>query len=359
MCEHLGTSLATAVRRSRLVWLVLWLPLSPVLWLAAADIPALAAEPTLAVDNAPTLNGTHRLKGAIALESDTAGGATPAALSLRDALILGCVEGATEYLPVSSTGHLLIVQELLGLSSDNPHAAAADSLAICIQGGAILAVLLLYRGRLQQLLRGLIGRDADGRRLLLHLLVAFLPAAVCGLLLHDWIKSQLFGIYPVALALFAGGLLILLNPGQSAGGSTSAADGGTVDAGRELTELRWQDALLIGCMQCLALWPGFSRSLAAILGCRRAGLKLSAAVEFSFLLGLVTLTAATAYEGLKHGDELVTHYGLVSPLVALTAAFVSAAFSVHVLIRSLARWGLTPFGYYRILLAIVCLMWLA
>lgn len=274
-----------------------------------------------------------------------------AGLSFQNALILGIVEGATEYLPVSSTGHLLIVQDLLGLSGENPAAEAADSLAICIQGGAILAVVLLYFGRLQQLLRGVMGTDLDGRRLLVNLIIAFLPSAVCGFLFHDWIKEQLFGIYPVAGALFAGGVLILANPG----GASAEHSGGQ----KAMTDLRWTDSLLIGCMQCLALWPGFSRSLAAILGCRWAGLRLTAAVEFSFLLGLITLSAATAFEALKNGGDMVRHYGVAAPTVALLAAFVAAAISVRFLVGCLGRYGLTPFGYYRIVLAIVCLLWLA
>ncbi len=111
-------------------------------------------------------------------------------------------------------------------------------------------------------------------------------------------------------------------------------------------------------MQCLAFWPGFSRSLATILGAMLVGLTLSAAVEFSFLLGLVTLSAATVFEGIKHGPEMIAQYGVISPLVALVVAFVSAVISVRFMIRVLSSHGLAPFGYYRIVLAIICLMWL-
>ncbi len=271
-------------------------------------------------------------------------------LSYLSAVILGIVEGATEYLPVSSTGHLLIVQDIMGLSGDGSHSDAADSLAICIQGGAILAVLLLYFGRVRQMFRGILGNDEEGRRLLINLVVAFLPAAVLGLLLRDTIKEYLFGVIPVAAALIAGGLLILLSPHGSAREEVSA--------GSELKDLQWHQALFIGLMQCVAMWPGFSRSLATILGCRWVGLRLAASVEFSFLLGLVTLSAATAWESLKGGAQMVAEYGIASPLIALVAAFIAAAFSVKFMVHSLGRFGLMPFGYYRILLGIACLIWL-
>ncbi len=283
--------------------------------------------------------------------SDNVAAQSPgASLSLLNAVILGVVEGATEYLPVSSTGHLVIVQRALGLGSEAEEKEAADALAICIQSGAILAVLVLYFGRFQQILRGLFGRDSDGLRLLRNLLVAFLPAAVLGLLFHDWIKQHLFGVRPVAGALFVGGLLILM----TAKGISNRSH----DSGKELQQITLRDAALIGLMQCLAFWPGFSRSLATILGSMWAGLRLTAAVEFSFLLGLVTLSAATTFEGLKHGSEIVTHYGVISPLVALMVAFVSAVVSIRFMIRLLSSYGLAPFGYYRIALAIVCVMWL-
>jgi undecaprenyl-diphosphatase len=131
----------------------------------------------------------------------------------------------------------------------------------------------------------------------------------------------------------------------------------TDEAGeKELTDLKWQEALMIGFWQCLAFWPGFSRSLATILGCRMMKLKMSAAVEFSFLLGLITLTAATAKEGLSHGSKIVELYGVTSPLLALFVAFVSAIVSVKFMIKILSSYGLTPFGYYRLLLAGLCLM---
>lgn len=276
-------------------------------------------------------------------------GARPT-LSLFQALVLGVVEGATEYLPVSSTGHLLIAEHLMGMDADERQKEAADSLAICIQSGAILAVVMLYFGRIRQIVIGALGKSPDGLRLLINLVIAFFPAAVLALVIKDWVKQQLFGVMPVAAALFVGGIIILVY-----GFLTRKSN---PDEGKEISDMSWRDAILIGTLQCLAFWPGFSRSLATILGCRFAKLKMMAAVEFSFLLGLVTLTAATGYEGLKHGKEMIADYGVAMPLVSLVTAFVAAVVSVRFMVGSLGKYGLTPFGYYRILLAIVCVLWL-
>jgi undecaprenyl-diphosphatase len=155
---------------------------------------------------------------------------------------------------------------------------------------------------------------------------------------------------PVAAAQFVGGIIIIVY-----GFMTRKSN---PDEGKEISELSRSGALLIGTLQCLAFWPGFSRSLATILGCRFAKLKMMASVEFSFLLGLVTLTAATGYEGLKHGKEMLADYGLAMPLVSLVTAFVAAVVSVRFMVGALGKYGLTPFGYYRILLAIACVLWL-
>lgn len=271
-------------------------------------------------------------------------------MSLFQAIVLGFVEGATEYLPVSSTGHLLIVEHLMGMDADDRQKESANSLAICIQAGAILAVLVLYFRRIRQIVAGMLGRDPDGLRLLINLCVAFLPAAVIGLLAKDWIKEHLFGITPVAAALFVGGILILI---QARGKSSDDAN-----IGKSILHMSWKDAIFVGILQCVAFWPGFSRSLSTILGCRLAKLHMAAAVEFSFLLGLLTLSAATAYEGLKHGREMIADYGMAMPTVALVTAFAAAVVSVRFMVGSLSKFGLTPFGYYRIVLAIACLVWL-
>ncbi len=256
-------------------------------------------------------------------------------MNLLQALILGIVEGITEFLPVSSTGHLLLAQRLLGIAHDEN----ADAYAICIQAGAIVAVLGLYRLRIVQLLRGLVGQDAEGRALFVRLVVGFLPAAVLGLLLKKTIEATLFGLWPVVAAWAVGGVVILVLRGR----------GGT----RTLNDIDLRTALLIGCAQSLALWPGTSRSLVTILAGLALGLSMSTAVEFSFLLGLETLGAATAYDGLKHGAAMLHAYGPVPILAGFVAATISAAISVKWLIGWLQSHGMEVFAVWRLGLAVI------
>lgn len=254
-------------------------------------------------------------------------------MSLLDALLLGIVEGVTEYLPVSSTGHLLLTERALGIERSE----AADAYAICIQAGAIVAVLGLYRARVGQMARGVLGRDDAGRRLLLNLVVAFLPAAVLGFLFDDLIDELLFGLWPVVTAWAVGGVAILLLRGRTGARAIEAIDPRT--------------ALLIGLFQCLALWPGTSRSLATILGAVVLGVSLPAAVEFSFLLGLLTLGAATSYSALKHADEMVAAFGPGPIAVGFAASFVAATLSVKWLVGWLQSHGMEVFAAWRLGLA--------
>ncbi len=249
------------------------------------------------------------------------------------ALILGLVEGLTEYLPVSSTGHLLLAQRLLGIQESE----AANAYAIVIQAGAIAAVLLLYRARMGQMALGVMGREPSGKRLLLTLMVAFLPAAVMGLAFDEAIESYLFGPWPVVVAWALGGLLLLwLAP------RLRQRDGLPLEA------LAVRGALVIGLAQCAALWPGVSRSLATILGGVGVGLSLVAAVEFSFLLGLVTLGAATAYKALMSGEAMLQAYGWVELLVGFVFAWLSAVLAVRWMIGWLNRRGFGVFAWWRL-----------
>src|SRR5829696_8545008 len=166
------------------------------------------------------------------------------------AVVLGLVEGITEFLPVSSTGHLILAERLLGLPDDE----SSRAFAICIQAGAIVAVLGLYQGRVRRMLAGIAGRDPDHLRLALQLVLGFVPAAVIGKLFDEPIERVLFGLWPVVCAWFVGGVVILLVPRLRRGAG--------LEGGERLEALGFGRALVIGLAQCLALWPGTSRSLA-------------------------------------------------------------------------------------------------
>lgn len=272
-------------------------------------------------------------------------------MDLLQALILGLVEGLTEYLPVSSTGHLLLAQRLMGIASSD----AADAFAICIQAGAILAVLGLYRQRVGQMALGMLGRDPGGRHLALNILAAFIPAAVLGFILEKTIKKFLFGgnewgLWPVVAAWFVGGAAIL---------AVSFFKKRHADRkGLTLDALTVRMAVIVGVAQCLAMWPGVSRSLITIVGGLLVGLSLPAAVEFSFLLGALTLTAATAYDALKHGREMLDAFGPVPLAIGFLAAWVSAVLAVKWMVGYLNKHGMDIFGWYRVALAIVVAVWL-
>lgn len=276
-------------------------------------------------------------------------------MTLAQAAILGVVEGLTEYLPVSSTGHLLLAERVMSLGEDGSASVAdrertkeaIDAYTICIQAGAIIAVLGLYFHRVRQMLRGLLGKDADGRRLLINIVVGFLPAAVIGLIFNKLIKSYLFGIWPVVIAWFVGGLAILAVNRWNRGRDRSSVQG------LSIVDLTWKLALIIGFVQCIAMWPGVSRSLVTIVGGVLVGLSLSAAVEFSFLLGVVTLSAATGHDLLKHGQAMQQTFDGLSLAIGVVFAFIAAVLSVKWMVGYLNRHGLAIFGYYRVALALL------
>lgn len=276
------------------------------------------------------------------------------------AVVLGLVEGITEYLPISSTGHLIIAKAILGLT-DQKTARSVDDFLIIIQGGAILAVLGLYWPRVLQMFRGLLGKDPAGFKLARNLLVAFLPAAVFGKLLDDWIESKLFYLTPVLAAVLVGGLFMMWIDQWRAGRFGIVKYHTRYRAIEELSAL---DALLIGLMQCVAMWPGTSRSMMTISAGFLVGLRPKAAAEFSFLLGLPTLGAATLYKlykNFKHAHDsgepnLFQALGPAAAIVGILVAAIAAAIAVKWLVAFLNRHGLTPFGWYRIALFAVLLL---
>jgi undecaprenyl-diphosphatase len=258
-------------------------------------------------------------------------------MPIHHAILLGIVEGLTELLPVSSTGHLILVDAWLHHEGD-----AAKTLDVVIQLGAVLAIALYFRAHLVDHGRGLLARRAESVRLASSLVLAFLPAAVVGLLFHRWIKAHLFGPMPVAAALAVGGVLMLVverwqrtHPGE-----------------RGIEQVGWKRALWIGACQCLALWPGASRSMTTIVGGQLGRLDTRTAAEFSFLLALPTLGAATVYDLYKGGRVLLAMPGGGAALAVGTAvSFGVTWLVVAVFLRYVGRVGMAPFAWYRLALA--------
>jgi undecaprenyl-diphosphatase len=260
---------------------------------------------------------------------------------LLTALVLGIVEGLTEFLPVSSTGHLIVAGSLLGYTGEQ-----AKTFEIVIQAGAILAVCWEYRARLANVARHLFS-DRAAQRFVTNLFIAFLPAALMGLAFNRAIKANLFAPVPVACAFVVGAFVILwAERRQRAHPDTIRV--ASVDA------MRWTDALLIGCAQALALVPGTSRSGATIIGGMLFGLSRVAATEFSFFLAIPTLFAATAYSLWKDAT-LLSPSSLPAFGVGFVAAFVSAFACVRWLIRYVSHHDFVPFAWYRIAFGAVIL----
>jgi undecaprenyl-diphosphatase len=267
-------------------------------------------------------------------------------MPLHIAILLGIVEGLTEYLPVSSTGHLVLVGHWLGLNDDDPSGKAFE---IVVQLGAILAVLVHYRVLLGERIRGLLKSDPRALRLLSALAIAFTPAAIAGLLLRKIIKAHLQTPLPVAAALIAGGIVMIaverwLRRTPGAAEDAKDADDIGLDA---VTPGR---ALAIGIGQCFSLWPGTSRSMSTIVAGQLSGLSTATAAEFSFLLALPTLGAATVYEGYKSRAVLLEGVGAVSMLAGLIVSFFVAWAVIASFLKYLKAHGLEPFGWYRVVL---------
>ncbi|HMY16581.1 MAG TPA: undecaprenyl-diphosphate phosphatase [Polyangium sp.] len=260
-----------------------------------------------------------------------------------DAFLLGLIEGLTEFLPISSTGHLILLGTWLGHSDE-----ASKTLDIVIQFGAILAVVVYYRKRLWELVRGCLRREPENLRLFAAVAVAFVPSAVVGLLLHKTIKAHLFGPKPVGAALIVGGIVMLLVEAYRAK-QEKPREG-------DLKDVTLSRALAIGLAQCFSLWPGASRSMTTIVGGQMSGLGTATAADFSFLLAIPTLGAATAYDLLKNGRTLLeSPTGPTSLLIGTVVSFFVALAVIATFLRYLKRFGLAPFGVYRIVLGALVL----
>lgn len=250
---------------------------------------------------------------------------------LLQALIMGLVEGVTEFLPVSSTGHLIITADLINFWTKEKR----DVFEVAIQLGAILAVCYQYRERLLAVAQGLF-TQVSAQRFAVNLLVAFLPAAITGFLFINAIKFYLFNPVAVAVALIVGGVLILWAEKRQHVVRVEAVD-----------DMDWRDALKVGLAQCLALIPGTSRSGATIIGGLLFGLSRKAAAEFSFFLAIPTMFAATFYDVIKHRDDFVAA-DLPVFAVGFVVAFISALLVIRALIRFISHHDFTVFAWYRI-----------
>jgi undecaprenyl-diphosphatase len=258
-------------------------------------------------------------------------------LLLLKALLLGIVEGLTEFLPISSTGHLILVSDLLDFNDEK-----GKVFAIVIQLGAILAVCWEYRTKIGGVVKN-VGSHEDANRFVLNLFIAFLPAAILGLLFIKTIKQYLFHPVPVAMAFIVGGILILWAERRKH----------VVDVER-VEDMDWKHALKVGLMQCLALIPGTSRSGATIIGGLFFGLSRRAATEFSFFLAIPIMFAATFYDVYKHRDIL--HFDDAGVFLAgFVASFISALLAVRGLLRFISHHDFTIFAWYRIGFGIIVL----
>lgn len=253
-------------------------------------------------------------------------------LLLLQALIMGIVEGLTEFLPVSSTGHLIVAADLMNFWTPEKRVV----FEIAIQLGAILAVCWDYRVKLINVTAGLLAAEQGAIRFTVNVLVAFLPAAVIGFFAIGIIKTYLFNPLVVATMLVLGGVLILYAERRD-----HVIKAETVD------DLRWQDALKVGFAQCVAMIPGTSRSGATIIGGLFFGLSRKAAAEFSFFLAIPTMVGATAYSVYKHRDEFVVADFPVFA-VGFVSAFLVAAWVVKALVRYVSNHDFTIFAWYRI-----------
>ena len=257
---------------------------------------------------------------------------------LIHALILGIVEGLTEFLPVSSTGHLILAGQLLGFNDDK-----GKVFEIAIQFAAILAVVWEYRARLAHTLLS-VRTETTSMRLAVNLIVAFLPAAILGFLFLKQIKAYLFNPMVVASAFIIGGFLILWAERRQ-----------HVVHAESIDDMTWRDALKIGFAQALAMIPGTSRSGATIIGGLFFGLSRRAATEFSFFLAIPTMFAATLYDVYKH-RELFSVDDMALFVVGGTVSFISAFFAVRGLIRFISRHDFTVFAWYRIIFGVLVLV---
>lgn len=255
--------------------------------------------------------------------------------------VLGLVEGLTEFLPISSTGHLIITANLVNFTQR----ASAGMFMVTIQAGSIFAVCWYYRYRILQVLTGIVKRDPVQMRLAINVIVAFLPAALIGVMIASTIKRHLFNPVTVAIALIIGGLIILMVENYHRKNQIQPRIS-------SMEEMTWKDAFLVGCAQCLAMIPGTSRSGSTIIGSLLLGFSRKTAAEFSFFLSIPTIFGATVYELWQARDQAFVDF-MPGMIFGMVVSFFSALVVVHWLLRYVSNHSFKLFGWYRILFGIV------
>jgi undecaprenyl-diphosphatase len=257
------------------------------------------------------------------------------------AILLGIVEGVTEFLPVSSTGHLILADALMGYDPQK-----WDVFNIIIQSGAILAVVVLYWRTFWDVLMGLVRRDGPSIAFVRNIALAFLPSAVIGLAFHDRIEALLGNPRLVAITLIIGGIAILVIERMAK----------TVRV-RSVSTMPVMTALGVGLIQCVSMIPGVSRSGATIMGALSMGVERKTAAEFSFFLAVPTMAGATLLQGVKHKDEIMAS-GLSDIAIGWTVSFVVALAVIKLFVGMVSRFGFAPFAWYRIAAGVAALVWL-
>jgi undecaprenyl-diphosphatase len=275
-------------------------------------------------------------------------GMTEQTIYLWKAFFLGIVEGITEFLPISSTGHLILFGDWINFQSNE-----AKVFEVVIQLGSILAVVWIFRHRLFQMIRGTLRLEAVEVAFTRNLLIAFLPSAIVGLLFIKAIKALFFHPGVVVVTLVVGGFIMLWVERRRPANSADAP----TDQVQSLEEITWKQALIVGFAQCLAMVPGTSRSGATIIAGMLSGIQRKTATEFSFFLAMPTMLAAAVYDFYKHAD-LLTQQDMLAIAVGFVSAFICALFVVRAILVFVSRHTYRAFGWYRIVLGLVVGGWL-
>ncbi|MDR1414007.1 MAG: undecaprenyl-diphosphate phosphatase [Puniceicoccales bacterium] len=303
-------------------------------------------------------------------------------LTAREVIALGITQGVTEFLPVSSTAHMILVDKFLvngemkklhrpiasdalnfdletvvaakksdsEIADEAAKVQAKNSYFSLIQFGSIAAILCLYRKRFYSMALGILGKDCCGRKLVINLLISFLPAALIGFLIDGWLQKIAYSITVIASSLAIGALIIFFAERRYNGKLFTAE---TEKICGTIENLTSGQSFAIGLWQCLAFIPGMSRSMATIVGGYGCGLRRTAAAEYSFLLGVLTLAAAAGYKFIKDFDAIFTCFGINLFCLGILVAFLTSLIAIKIFITFIGRHGILLFAFYRIILAII------